>query len=108
VVREYERSLATIFNAQVMPSISSYVDHLERRLADQRITAPLLLMKSNAGVAGATVVRRTPAVTALSGPAAGVVGARTIAATAGRRDIIAVDIGGTGATSACRRQGRSA
>ncbi|HWL80409.1 MAG TPA: hydantoinase/oxoprolinase family protein [Roseomonas sp.] len=97
VVREYERSLATILNAQVMPAISTYVQRLEERLEGEGIEAPLLLMKSNGGVAGATAIRRAPAVTALSGPAAGVVGARAIAAAAGFPDIITVDIGGTSA-----------
>lgn len=97
VVREYERSLATILNAQVMPAISTYVQRLEERLAGEGIAAPLLLMKSNGGVAGAAAIRRAPAVTALSGPAAGVVGARAVSAAAGYPDIITVDIGGTSA-----------
>lgn len=105
VVREYERALATIFNAQVMPAISTYVERLEQRLAEQRITAPLLLMKSNGGVAGAAAVRRSPAVTALSGPAAGVVGAQAVATSVGRRDIIAVDIGGTSADICLQKDG---
>uniref|UniRef100_UPI0018DEF4A5 hydantoinase/oxoprolinase family protein n=1 Tax=Neoroseomonas rubea TaxID=2748666 RepID=UPI0018DEF4A5 len=45
----------------------------------------------------AASIRRAPAQTALSGPAAGVVGARTVAAAAGIGDIITVDIGGTSA-----------
>ena len=97
VVREYERSLATILNAQVMPAISTYVGRLEARLAAAGIDAPLLLMKSNGGVAGAASIRRSPAVTALSGPAAGVVGAREVAAAAGVHDLITIDIGGTSA-----------
>ena len=97
VVREYERSLTTILNASVMPGIASYVGHLEERLADAKITAPLLLMQSNGGVAGARTIRRAPALTVLSGPAAGVVGARDVAAACGFGDIITVDIGGTSA-----------
>ncbi|MBO1076194.1 hydantoinase/oxoprolinase family protein [Roseomonas marmotae] len=97
VVREYERSLATILNAQVMPEVSTYVQRLEQRLEGEGIAAPLLLMKSNGGVAGAAAIRRAPAVTALSGPAAGVVGARAVAEAAGFPDIITVDIGGTSA-----------
>ncbi|UFN48915.1 hydantoinase/oxoprolinase family protein [Roseomonas sp. OT10] len=105
VVREYERSLATILNAQVMPAVSTYVRRLEERLAEARIAAPLLLMKSNGGVAGATSIRRAPAVTALSGPAAGVVGARAVAQAAGVPDILTVDIGGTSADICLLRGG---
>ena len=95
--REYERSMATVLNAYVMPSISSYVARLESRLADRGIRAPLLLMKSSGGVTGATTVRRQPIQTALSGPAGGVVGAGLVAELSGHRDIITLDIGGTSA-----------
>jgi N-methylhydantoinase A len=106
VAREYERSLATILNASVMPAISTYVARLEARLAEAGIAAPLLLMQSNGGVAGAAAIRRAPAVTALSGPAAGVVGAREVAAAAGIGNIITVDIGGTSADICLIRDGR--
>src|SRR5882757_187316 len=36
VVREYERSLATVFNAVVMPGVSTYVSRLEQRLIDEK------------------------------------------------------------------------
>ena len=107
VVREYERSLATILNAGVMPAVS----HLCRASAtppdEAGIAAPLLLMQSNGGVAGAATIGRAPAVTALSGPAAGVVGARDVAAAAGIGDIVTVDIGGTSADICLITAGRS-
>ncbi|MCC6716539.1 MAG: hydantoinase/oxoprolinase family protein [Acetobacteraceae bacterium] len=106
VVREYERSLATILNATVMPAVSTYVARLEQRLTDAGIQAPLLLMQSNGGVAGAGTIRRAPAVTALSGPAAGVVGAREVARAAGVADLITVDIGGTSADICLIKAGR--
>ena len=106
VVREYERSLATILNASVMPGVATYVQRLERRLEDVGIAAPLLLMQSNGGVAGARSIRRAPALTVLSGPAAGVVGARDVAAACGIADIITVDIGGTSADIALIKGGR--
>ena len=96
-VREYERTLATVLNARVMPAVGAYVARLETRLRDAGIDAPLLLMQSNGGVAGAAAVRRAPLVTALSGPAAGVVGARAVGEAAGFTDLITVDIGGTSA-----------
>ena len=106
VVREFERSLATILNATVMPAVSTYVARLEERLREDGIEAPLLLMQSNGGVAGAGTIRRAPAVTALSGPAAGVVGAREVARAAGVRDLITVDIGGTSADICLIKDGR--
>jgi len=106
VVREYERSLTTVLNAIVMPGVTTYVGRIEQRLADESVAAPLLLMQSNGGVAGAAAIRKAPALTALSGPAAGVVGARAIAAACGITDIITVDIGGTSADICLIKDGR--
>jgi N-methylhydantoinase A len=108
VVREYERSLATVMNAGVMPAVTTYIRRLERRLADAAIAAPLLLMQSNGGVAGVGTIGRAPALTVLSGPAAGVVGARDVAAAAGIGDIVTVDIGGTSADICLLRGGNIA
>ncbi len=38
-VREYERSLATVLNARVMPAVARYVGRLETRLQEAGITA---------------------------------------------------------------------
>jgi N-methylhydantoinase A len=106
VVREYERSLATVLNAVVMPGVSTYVRRIERRLDDEAVKAPLLLMQSNGGVAGCATICRAPALTALSGPAAGVVGARDVASACGIKDLITVDIGGTSADICLIKDGR--
>lgn len=105
VFREYERSMTTILNVHVMPVVSSYVARLGSRLAQLGITAPLLLMKSNGGVTGGGAIRRTPVETALSGPAAGVVGAAFAARSAGIDDLIGIDIGGTSADVSLIRGG---
>ncbi|KIN74346.1 hydantoinase/oxoprolinase family protein [Sulfitobacter guttiformis] len=105
VVREFERSLATVLNAGVMPGVSTYVERLENRLAEAKVSSPLLLMQSNGGVAGTAAIRTAPALTALSGPAAGVVGACDVAGACGIKDIITVDIGGTSADICLIRDG---
>src|SRR6185437_5076277 len=106
VIREYERSLATVLNAVVMPGVTTYVSDLEQRLKAEGISAPLLLMQSNGGVAGASVIRHAPALTVLSGPAAGVVGARAVAAACWITNLITVDIGGTSADICLIKDGR--
>ena len=106
IVREYERSMATVLNVGVMPAVSTYIERLEQRLKDASISAPLLLMKSNGGVAGAAAIRRAPVQTVLSGPAAGVVGARMVAEAASIQDIITVDIGGTSADICLMSKGK--
>ena len=106
VVREYERSLMAVLNAAVMPGVTTYIGRLERRLTEAGVAAPLLLMQSNGGVAGAATIQRAPALTALSGPAAGVVGARAVALACGVTDIITVDIGGTSADICLIKDGK--
>lgn len=106
VFREYERATATILNVYVMPLVAVYVARLEGELKAAGIDAPLLLMKSSGGVAGAATIQREPIQTALSGPAAGVIGSVHEAGLAGFRNVITVDVGGTSADICVIQQGR--
>jgi len=105
VFREYERSMATVFNIYVMPIVVSYVRRLQDRLRTRGIDARLLLMKSNGGVTNAGNIEKQPVLTALSGPAAGVVGAVAVANLSGHRNLITIDIGGTSADICLVRDG---
>jgi N-methylhydantoinase A len=107
VFREFERSMVTVLNAYVQPLVGRYVGRLAERLRARGIGAPLSIMKSNGGVVGAEVVRAQAIHTALSGPAAGVIGARLIGQAAGVADVISVDVGGTSA-DVCLIQGGEA
>ena len=89
--------VTTILDATVMPVVSTYVERFDRRIAEQGIEAPLLLMKSSGGVTSTRTVRRAPVETALSGPAAGAVGAAYVGANSGHPNLIGIDIGGTSA-----------
>jgi N-methylhydantoinase A len=104
--REFERSMATALNAAVMPPVSRYVGVLREALDAAGVAAPLLIMKSDGGVTGAAACVRQPVQTVLSGPAAGVVGAVSVAGLAGLRDIISIDVGGTSADICLVRDGR--
>jgi N-methylhydantoinase A len=95
--REFERSMATVLNAAVMPHVSHYLSMLRGKLEAQGIRAPLLIMKSNGGVTSAETAARQAIHTALSGPAAGVIGAVSVAHSAGFSNIISIDVGGTSA-----------
>jgi N-methylhydantoinase A len=95
--REFERSMATVLNAAVMPHVSRYLTSLRGMLDGQQIAAPLLIMKSNGGVTSAETAARQAIHTALSGPAAGVIGAVSVAHAAGFSNIISIDVGGTSA-----------
>ena len=107
VFREYERAMATVLNAYVQPLVGTYVGGVEACLRRLGVGAPLRIMKSNGGVVTAEVVREQAIHTALSGPAAGVIGARLVGDAAGVRDLISVDVGGTSADVCLIRGGEA-
>lgn len=90
--REYERASTIALEAYVRPVMSRYIGELEAALP---IAASLRIMKSDGGVMRAGRVRRQAVHTALSGPAAGVMGAWHLASVAGYDRIITLDMGGT-------------
>ncbi|WP_214416011.1 hydantoinase/oxoprolinase family protein [Sphaerisporangium fuscum] len=88
--REYERSVTTLVDAAVKPTMRRYIANLSSRLG-----MPFSVMKSNGGVLSAAEVVHQPITTVLSGPAAGALGAALIARTAGHPSVITLDGGGT-------------
>lgn len=90
--REYERASTISLEAYVRPVMSRYIAELEAALPAE---TSLRIMKSDGGVMRASRVRQQAIHTALSGPAAGVMGAFHLAATAGFDKIITLDMGGT-------------
>ena len=104
--REYERTMTTVLNAYVAPHVGRYLATLEQRLRERNCGAPLLIMKSNGGVVSAATAARQGIHTAISGPAAGVIGAVAIAGEAGYPDVISIDVGGTSADVCLTRAGR--
>ena len=90
--REYERASTIALEAYVRPVMSRYIGELEAALPP---TTSLRIMKSDGGVMRAGRVRRQAVHTALSGPAAGVMGAYHLASVAGYERIITLDMGGT-------------
>jgi N-methylhydantoinase A len=97
IFREYERTMTTMLNSYVMPRVSTYVGRLNSSLEGKGVNAPLLLMKSAGGVSRADSITREPIQTALSGPAAGVMGSLYVGDLAGFNNLITIDIGGTSA-----------
>lgn len=90
--REYERASTTALDAYVRPVMGRYLSRLEAALPAQ---TRLLVMKSDGGVMSAAAARAGAVQTALSGPAAGVIGAHHLAALAGFDQVITLDMGGT-------------
>jgi N-methylhydantoinase A len=92
--REYERTATTVANAYLSPAVSGYLDEVKRRASRWR-GAHVRVMQSNGGIVSAALAAREPVRTVLSGPAGGVLGARSLAALAGFDRIISFDMGGT-------------
>jgi N-methylhydantoinase A len=95
--REYERTVATAFDAYVKPTVARYLERLERSLQKEGVAAPLQVMQSRGGLTVSSVARMRPIRLFLSGPAGGVVGGKIAGASAGADNIITIDIGGTSA-----------
>ena len=95
--REFERFTTAALAAFIGPKVGAYVAALEDRLRGIGITGELRVMASNGGVATARMVRERPALTLMSGLAAGVLGGAHVGALAGRDRLITFDIGGTSA-----------
>ncbi|WP_185641342.1 MULTISPECIES: hydantoinase/oxoprolinase family protein [unclassified Burkholderia] len=93
--REYERTAATAFDAYVKPVLDQYLANLESDLRRAEIPAPLQIMQSRGGICSAQTARQRPVRLFLSGPAAGVIGARYVGQEVAHDNLITVDIGGT-------------
>lgn len=95
--REYERTVTTLVDAFVKPSVQEYVRRAEDRVRslDGDGGMPFLIMQSNGGVLSASQVAGHPIATLLSGPAAGALGASLLAGKAGYPNALTVDAGGT-------------
>ena len=89
--REYERASTTCVNAYVAPVMARYLRRLESRVDTEEIQ----VLESSGGRVGIERAANYPVHTVLSGPAGGVVGAKTAATEAGIDRLISFDMGGT-------------
>jgi N-methylhydantoinase A len=95
--REFERFTTTALAAFIGPKVRRYIDRLDGALKAKGVTGDLRIMTSAGGVATAAMVSERPALTLLSGLAAGVLGGAWVGGLAGRDRLITFDIGGTSA-----------
>jgi len=101
--REYERCSTTVLNAYLQPVMVKYLTHLEKELRDYIPKAPIKIYQSSGGLMSIATAKTFPIRTALSGPAAGVVGAVHNAQAGNRPNIATLDMGGTSADVALIR-----
>jgi N-methylhydantoinase A len=88
--REYERTSTVVINAYLQPLMGRYLNRLRDRSELQ-----LRVMQSSGGSISAEVAADEPVRTILSGPSGGVVGALRAARSAGIKNVITFDMGGT-------------
>ncbi len=101
--REYERTATTVADAFVTPVLSTYLGQLETEARELGLPEPRV-MQSNGGIADIEAVRDNAVTTALSGPAAGVVGASAFEPE-GAAGLVTFDMGGTSSDVSLVRSG---
>ena len=98
--REYERMSTTVLNAYLQPQVTRYMERLGKSVAGLNSEAAIGINQSSGGLMSIERASHFPVRTALSGPAAGVVGAAHVARLAETPDAITFDMGGT-STDVC-------
>ena len=94
-MQEYERTVTTVANSYVRPRVARYVQNLKTKLAEQTRDVKLHILRSDGGLSSAKASEEYPVNLLMSGPAGGVTGAVWVAAQAGFRNLLTVDVGGT-------------
>ncbi len=93
--REYERTLVTVMNAYVGPSMRRYLANFEDKLKTIQFSPHVNIVRSDGGLMSVQRASESPVHTMLSGPAGGVSGAAFLAHLAGRDNALGFDMGDT-------------
>ena len=87
-----ERTVTCVMNARLIPIIKDLMTSVKKVMEDVGINAPLMIVKGDGSIMGESVALERPIETILSGPAASLIGAKTLT---GAMDAIVMDMGGT-------------
>ncbi|HEY2523422.1 MAG TPA: hydantoinase/oxoprolinase family protein [Candidatus Binataceae bacterium] len=99
-MREYERTITTVANSYVRPTVARYLSSLRSELKSRGVGALLKLLRSDGGLMSFEAAEEAPVSMLLSGPAGGVAGALWVARQAGFDNVLTLDMGGT-STDVC-------
>jgi N-methylhydantoinase A len=105
--REYERFSTTVLNAYLQPVLARYLADLGDRVGEISPKIQIGINQSAGGLMSIGRSHRFPVRTALSGPAAGAVGAIHMAKLSDRPNVVTLDMGGTSADVALIRDWRT-
>ena len=95
VIREYERGITVAINAYLVGRTGQYLGRLVERVRDAGYKRKALVMQSSGGVTSIEHARQRAVNLITSGPAGGVIAARSLAARLGHDNVITTDVGGT-------------
>ena len=104
--REYERFSTAVLNGALITILSSYLDRLSSKVSEMGIFSDVKICQSSGGLMSSSMAKKFPVRASLSGPAAGVQGAINRSVTAGFKNIITLDVGGTSADVALILDGK--
>jgi N-methylhydantoinase A len=102
---EYERISTTVLNSYIGPTVSAYLDGLERMLEKDGFGGRLSIMQSNGGVMAPAIAKRLPVAMLESGPVGGFIAAARTGLRLGYTNVIGFDMGGTTAKANLVRDG---
>ncbi len=103
--REYERTLTTVMNSYVQPRMRLYLEGMQQRLKQDKLTARMEIVRSDGGVMSMKAASEHPVATLLSGPSGGAVASAYIGSLAGFANVLSFDMGGTSTDVALSRDG---
>lgn len=91
---EYERTITTVVNSYVEPSVRAYLGSLLKALEGK--AKHLRILRSDGGLSSVSLASRFPVTWVLSGPAGGVAGVVSVVADQTEyKNLITLDMGGT-------------
>ena len=93
--REFERTSTVAANAYVGPRVRSYLAEIDGRLAQEKFGGAFYIVQSSGGLYDVSHAQRECIRMLESGPAAGVIGAKSVCERLGLANAIAFDMGGT-------------
>jgi N-methylhydantoinase A len=99
------RTVTAALNASILPIALQTAQHVEQGVRSVGVTAPVMVMRGDGGAIDAAGLRREPARTLYSGPAASVSG---VLRTMRLDDAVIVEVGGTSTNVAAVKGGRPA
>ncbi len=103
--REFERCSTVVANAYIGPKVDRYIGEIEAHLRESGFKGSFLIVQSTGGLYEASQAQQYCIRMLESGPAAGVIGTRTLCQTLGLSNAIAFDMGGTTAKAGVIHEG---